>query len=177
MTRNDAARIYVACLACYNEGRLHGVWIDAEQDADAIDAERAAMQATCGHTDNDWAIHDYEGFEGYKLGEFESFANVSKLAALIEEHGPAFAKWLDNGSADLGDADLGERFSDAYRGEWDSLQCYAENLVDDLGYLSDVPDFVARYFDYEAFARDLELGGDVWTCDAEGGVYVFDNNV
>ena len=28
-------RIYVACLAAYNNGYLHGVWIDADQDADA----------------------------------------------------------------------------------------------------------------------------------------------
>ncbi|WP_426033321.1 antirestriction protein ArdA, partial [Caulobacter sp. DWP3-1-3b2] len=26
-------RIYVACLAAYNNGWLHGVWIDVEDDA------------------------------------------------------------------------------------------------------------------------------------------------
>ncbi len=29
------------------------------------------------------------------------------------------------------------------------------------------------YFDFEKFGRDMELGGDVWTADAPGGVYVF----
>jgi Antirestriction protein (ArdA) len=29
-----APRIYVACLAAYNNGRLHGEWIDADQPAD-----------------------------------------------------------------------------------------------------------------------------------------------
>lgn len=29
-------RIYVACLASYNAGKLHGVWIDCDQDADSI---------------------------------------------------------------------------------------------------------------------------------------------
>lgn len=29
-------RIYVACLAAYNNGHLHGCWIDACQDKDAV---------------------------------------------------------------------------------------------------------------------------------------------
>ncbi|WOE76360.1 antirestriction protein ArdA [Alterisphingorhabdus coralli] len=38
---------------------------------------------------------------------------------------------------------------------------YAYSLVDDCGMLSDVPDTVARYFDYDSYARDLVLGGDI----------------
>ncbi len=36
-------RIYVACLASYNSGILHGAWIDALQDASAIRNEIKAM--------------------------------------------------------------------------------------------------------------------------------------
>ena len=32
----DTPRIYVACLAAYNGGTLHGEWIDADQSADDI---------------------------------------------------------------------------------------------------------------------------------------------
>ena len=32
-------RIYVACLAAYNNGYLHGEWIDANQDTDDLHAE------------------------------------------------------------------------------------------------------------------------------------------
>ena len=32
-------RIYVACLAAYNAGYLHGAWIDANQTADQIEDE------------------------------------------------------------------------------------------------------------------------------------------
>ncbi len=38
-------RIYVACLAAYNNGYLHGAWIDADQDADEIRDEIAAICA------------------------------------------------------------------------------------------------------------------------------------
>lgn len=33
---SEEIRIYVACLAAYNNGKLHGVWIDATDDIDDI---------------------------------------------------------------------------------------------------------------------------------------------
>ena len=36
-TLTDQPRIYVACLAAYNNGYLHGAWIDADQGAQAVD--------------------------------------------------------------------------------------------------------------------------------------------
>jgi antirestriction protein len=36
MTTQTTPKIYVACLAAYNAGYLHGDWIDADQDADDI---------------------------------------------------------------------------------------------------------------------------------------------
>jgi antirestriction protein len=35
----------------------------------------------------------------------------------------------------------------------------AEIVIDECGYLEGVPENVARYFDYEAFCRDLEIKG------------------
>jgi antirestriction protein len=39
----DTPRIYVACLAAYNNGYLHGRWIDANCDADNIRADIKSM--------------------------------------------------------------------------------------------------------------------------------------
>ena len=56
-------RIYVACLAAYNNGQLHGAWIDADQSADAIHEEIRAMLASSPTPGaEEWAIHDYERF-------------------------------------------------------------------------------------------------------------------
>ena len=64
----DTPRIYVACLAAYNNGHLHGRWIDANQDPDAIQVEISAMLAASPIADaEEWAIHDYEGYEGARL--------------------------------------------------------------------------------------------------------------
>ena len=42
MENKSEPKIYVACLAAYNNGILHGRWIDANQDADTIRDEIAA---------------------------------------------------------------------------------------------------------------------------------------
>ena len=83
-------RIYVASLSDYNAGRLHGSWLDAAQDPEALLAGISEMLATSPEPiAEEWAIHDYEGFCGAALSEYEDVATVSKLALGVVEHGPA----------------------------------------------------------------------------------------
>ncbi|MDX2266075.1 MAG: antirestriction protein ArdA [Hyphomicrobiales bacterium] len=73
-------RIYVACLAAYNNGYLHGAWIDADQDAYEIRNEIAAMLARSPiENAEEYAIHDYEGFEGVTIGEYDSVESVAQM--------------------------------------------------------------------------------------------------
>jgi len=51
-------RIYVASLADYNAGRLHGRWIDADRPAEAIREQIAQMLAESkAPVAEEWAIH------------------------------------------------------------------------------------------------------------------------
>ena len=102
---------------------------------------------------------------------------MTAVARGIAEHGPAFAAWADvmEDEATLGG------FADAYLGEYDSLEAYAEHLVDDLGYnqlLDDVlPEHVRRYVQINTagLAQDMWLGGDVHVYPKDGGgVWLFD---
>ncbi|MCP5244917.1 MAG: antirestriction protein ArdA [Burkholderiales bacterium] len=85
-------RIYVADLAAYNNGKLHGVWINATDDLDDIQKQVIQMLAESpeGFAE-EYAIHDYEGFEGYALSEYEGLETAQKIACFIEERsGPHF---------------------------------------------------------------------------------------
>jgi hypothetical protein len=54
----DTPRIYLACLAAYNNGRLHGAWVDADQGADHIWNElRKMLRASPEPDAEEWAIH------------------------------------------------------------------------------------------------------------------------
>ena len=170
---SNGIRIYVADLSAYNAGILRGEWIDANQDADSIREQIAEMLAGSPEPDaEEWAIHDYEGFEGIKLSEHEDIDTVAELAQAIEEHGEPFAIWWSNESRDGAEV---ERFEEQYRGEYRSLEDWAEEFLEDTGGLSEVPDSLRNYIDFASWARDAELSGDIWSAEGGRGVYVFDN--
>lgn len=177
----DSPRIYVASLSDYNNGRLHGAWIDADQDADAIRAEIAAMLASGAPGSEEWAIHDYEGFCGIELSEYEDIERVAELAQAIAEHGGAFAAFYDNEYSRDGQdmADIIEGFEEAYSGEFDDEDAFAWDFYTDIyGDPTETDHPLAAYMGpaVEAWGRDLFLGGDYWRVDAEhGGIYVFRN--
>ena len=166
-------RIYVASLSDYNDGRLHGQWIDADQTAEALLEEISEMLAGSPMPiAEEWAIHDYEGFGKLALSEYEAVETISRLGQGIAEHGQAFAAW----AAYMGtSSEVLEGFEDAYLGEWESVEAYAESVVDDLG-LADqlervVPRGLAPYvsIDYEAMARDLEMSGELISSEKTDG--------
>jgi antirestriction protein len=160
-------RIYVACLASYNNGTLHGEWIDATQGEDGIwrDVSQMLLKSPAEYAE-EWAIHDYEGFEGINLSEYASFETVAEYAAFIEEHGKLGGKLI----AYYGDLDdARDAISDHYAGEYDSLSDYAEQLTEET---TQIPEALRYYIDYEAMARDLEIN-DVLAIEDGRSVHVF----
>lgn len=176
-------RIWIASLTDYNNGRLHGAWIDATQDPDDLEQAAWRVLATSPEPDaEEWAIHDYDGFGPLRLGEYEPFADISAVARGIAEHGPAFAAWAEivwDGGGPL-DHDVLAEFPDYYMGHHESPEAWAEEMCDDLGYTLEagavLPEAMKPYvrIDYQAFAEDMRLSGEVsFTESPEGGVWVF----
>src|SRR5215203_5268237 len=175
-------QIWVGSLADYNNGDLHGQWLDAAREPEEVHADIQAMlargpAARRGEAAGEWGIFDYEDFGSLRLGEYESIEDVARLAAGIVQHGPAFAAWAE---AIGRDHTTSEDFSEAYCGRFDSAADYAEQLVDDLEgdelLKQALPEWLQPYveIDYDSLARDMELGGDIFTAPAEdGGVYLY----
>jgi antirestriction protein len=172
-------KIYVASLSDYNVGVLHGTWIDADQEPEAMhDAITGMLQAS--PTDaraEEWAIHDFEGFNGLHLGEWEDLEHVSKVAKGIREHGVAYAHFATIVSAD---EEL-DQFEERYLGKWRDAEAYAEEVFDDLGLFDEVKKCVSENLqpyvtlDVAGFARDLVAGGDITVIEADSGVHIFSN--
>ncbi|MFD5697819.1 antirestriction protein ArdA [Streptomyces lasiicapitis] len=79
-------QIYVACLASYNHGVLHGEWIDATQDPDSIGHEiRLMLERSPVPGAEEFAIHDYDGFGGLKLGENETLEDLHAIALALDD--------------------------------------------------------------------------------------------
>lgn len=139
----DDPRIYVACLAAYNGGRLHGRWISAALGAEHIMTETLAMLAASPEPDaEEWAIHDYDSFEGAHLSEYASFETVCALAAFIAERGRLGAKVYSHFGDDLEQALAA---FDEYAGEFQSLADFAEDLTEQTG--PEIPSPFQYYID------------------------------
>lgn len=167
-------RFWAACLASYNNGILHGEWIDANQHTDHVhhDIQTMLLDSPIPGAE-EHAIHDYEQFGPIRLSEYESPETVARLGQGLAEHGEAFGHWAEavgTSSDQLAD------FDQHYLGHWDSLANYAEHLIDDLGENTDTigSTWLRPYIriDYEALGRDMGYDLHVGTA-AAGGVHLF----
>jgi len=176
---NTVPRIYVASLADYNNGILHGAWLDADGDLDDIDsAIQLILDKSPTGEAEEFAIFDFEGFEAWRPHEYESIAMVSAVAQGVVEHGPAFAHWVE--AVEAKDPESLAGFEDAYLGHWRDVDEYAEELMAAFGMNIEelVPEAYSSYvwIDFEGFARDLEASGDITTSEGDDGVYIFEGH-
>lgn len=169
----ETPRIYVADLAAYNSGFLHGTWIDATQELEEIWTDIKAMLQDSPVTDpEEWAIHDYENFGGYSVGEYENLESLQAIACFIEEHGELGGKLLEHWCGDINQAK--QSIEDHYCGQYESLADYAQELTEST---TEIPPSLQLYIDYAAIGRDMTLSGDIFTIEtSHDEVHIFWNH-
>jgi antirestriction protein len=164
-----APRIYVACLAAYNSGVLHGAWIEVEDEDAVWAAIRAMLKASPEPFAEEFAIHDYEGFGGVEVAEYASIGRVVEIAAFLRARGRLGALVLEEVGGDLEAASAA--LDDQYRGVFASLADCFQELTEET---TAIPETLRLYIDYEAMARDARLNGEVFTVEtAPDAVHVF----
>lgn len=155
-TDEDTPKIYVACLSAYNCGMLHGLWIDATQDADEIQADinwMLSWSPVCNYEAcEEWAIHDYENWQDIQLNEYEDIERISELANLLEEHGKAFAVYYQYYGSDTSLED----FQESYLGQFEDEEDFVYQMWDECGTLKKLEELgiSTYYIDWKAIARD-----------------------
>lgn len=155
------------------------VWINAEDVADAGSLSEWLEECAGLEEDElefinnqDWEVVDDDGG---LVGEFCDYSNgwgyfncdeyITALEAL-EESGME----LEAFKAGLSLGIPADKVWDAYRGDFDSDEDFAEDLWENCGYLSEMPEFARNYIDWQAVARDL-----MFDFQEEDGHY-FDRN-
>jgi len=121
----------------------------------------------------EFAIHDHEGF-GNLVGEYTGIDEVVQLAEAIEEHGDKYTGLRSYG---FDHDEAMEKLEESYQGEYESLEDWAEQFLDDTGAFSGAPDMLKTYFDFERYARDAQLSGDILEIEGKGRkIHVFWNH-
>lgn len=167
---NSNPKIYVACLAAYNEGKLHGAWINANQAVDCIDEEIRQMLAESPVPNaEEWAIHDVDDFHGCRIEEYADIASVAEMATFMGEHGKLGAVLLKYLNFEIEDAKTW--MDDHYCGLHDSEEDFARETMEEV---YSIPDYLQNYIDYKLVAQDWFLS-DYVSLEIDHQVAVFNS--
>lgn len=152
-------KIFLANLGKYNEGELVGEWVE-------LPVSQGELQEVFDHIGineeyEEYFISDYE-CDFYEVGEYENLDTLNEIAERIEELDEKESKVVKALMSELGytlDEAIDKVNSGDYRiySDCDNMTDIAYQVVEECEYLNNVPDNVARYFDYESFGRDLGI--------------------
>ena len=156
--------IFVNTWGNYNEnGADGGEWITLPMDAEELAETLAKIAEAMGDNDPEWAIHDYEWTTEIEPREISEMESIEQLNEELQEL-DGLDEWDQKEIAAAMEA-FGYTFAEAYERQQRGcfifyhgmdLEEVAEELVNEC---YDLPEFALRYFDYEAFARDLRFDG------------------
>lgn len=154
-------RGFITNLGKYNEGYLVGEWVDFPIDEDELEEvlERIGINEEYEeYFFADWEIPDLNYVE---FGEYENVDKINEIAEMLESLDESDLNKL-NAIMDTETNALDEAINsmDEYIFyENMTLKEVACELVEECYFTKDTPDIFQRYFDYEAFARDLSFDG------------------
>ena len=153
--------LFVNTWGNYNtNGADGGKWITLPMDPEELEEVLENIAQI-----QEWFINDYEYETETELGDVNEMDNIQEwnercqaafdleeweaeeVAAAIEAYGYTFQEALERQQRGC---------FIFYAGQ--DLEEVAESIADEC-YLYDAPEFLVRYFDYEAFARDLSFDG------------------
>lgn len=199
-------RAWIGCMASYNNGRLHGEWFDVSTDPDENAANiakvlRSSPYPNVTKTDPDTG-ETYATAEEYYVADYEApraltqalgeYPGAEQLAEAAEIEEAVSAKFDDEDEAaavidvmldgrKLADVDdAAEWISDHYAGKGDNLADWCQEFLEETGFFEELKGeraaTVIQYFDYESYARDMRLGGEISETRVSGSVLVFWNH-
>ena len=145
-------KAYVTNLTKYVEGQLIGKWVKFPIDEDDFMEELESIEVD---EESEWFITNYDSEKGepYEaLGEYPSIDDLNEFAELEEDE--EFNALMEVVSY--------QEAKEIYENE--SYTYYAGMTLSDVAYwiideCYDLPEIAKRYFNYDAFTRDLGFNG------------------
>jgi len=175
---DERPRVWVACLASYNSGILHGEWITVPDTVEEMQEEIDRILETSSEPFADeWAFHDSQYFGPFDFTEYEGLEMLVKKANIINQTDDirALTAW-DSSSIDFEKMDaeeIIEKFQDEFLGVYDSEEDFSCGHIQDC---HEIPDYLESYIDYSKFWRDLTYDGYYSAYAPSMKFYIFRNS-
>ena len=155
-------RIYVGTYKKYNEGNLFGKWFTLSNYDNAEAFYDDCKRLHQDEEDPELMFQDWqcpEIFDGF-IGECHLEETIFEITSLLEEMSDDDMEIIQNymylTGIPLNEQTI-EKAQERYIGYFSSETELAEYYVEETGLLQNIPDEVAMYFDYKAYARDLDF--------------------
>lgn len=165
------ARIYVGTYAKYNNGSIAGAWLDLDNYPDKDSFLTACKELHKDESDPELMFQDFEGFPKSYYAESSVPDSLWDWLALDDDDKELLEVYQDAIEEDAGI----DRARDAAMGRFNSESDWAADWLEQTGALESIPENLRYYFDYEAYARDAQINGDVVFARHGGEVWVFFN--
>lgn len=171
-TTTTSPRLYVGTYAKYNNGSIKGAWLDLEDYGDRDAFYEACKELHKDEADPELMFQDFEGFPRSLYSESNASEELFEFVALDEEDRELLTVYQEG----VDQSGTIEQAKENFCGKYDSEADWAEQFLDDTGGLEGVPAHLKNYIDFEAYARDARLGGDMTFVRHEGDLWAFHNN-
>ena len=147
---DDEPAVYVGSYYKYNGGDLYGLWVNLAS-FDSYDEFIEFCKAV--HSDEEDPELMYQDFQGFPYCWYSESGLHDTFDKILE-----FAQCDNQEAAEIYINELGhddvDGFEDAYQGEWKSEEDFAWHIYEEC-YEHEMSEFASKYFNVEAFARDL----------------------
>ena len=182
-------KLYLANLGKYNEGILKGEWVELplseteleevmvnigvahyDKEGNFVPYVIETDEKGYEYVYEEYAIHDYETDLNISISEYSSLDNLNAIAENVEKYELDYVNvLLDDGAIgmkDLIEGDIEEimqnhtfiELEPNMNEEQEVGYAYVDEIYGGPEYLS--KEILERYFDYEAFGRDILLSGE-----------------
>lgn len=151
------SKVYVGTYRKYNEGSLKGDWLDLTDYSSKEDFIEACLELHDDEQDPELMFQDWEDIPADFIGESHIDEKVWDWLELSEDEQKTVAIYMDEVDRN---APIQEAL-DCYEGEFDSEEDWAMDFWEHTGMLGEVPKYAQNYIDYEQFAKDAQMGGDM----------------
>lgn len=163
------SRVYVRTYRKYDKGWFNGKWLDLSDYDSKEDFLAAAREVHHDEINPQLMFCYWKGIPDNLIVDWDIDERVWQWLALSETEREAVSAYMEE--VDVNAAV--EEALECFEGIYDSEADWAFNFWDETGMLAEVPEFARGYIDFEQYARDARLGGDMTFTEKQGRVRAF----
>jgi len=168
----ETPRVYVGTYGKYNSGSIEGEWLELEDYSSKEEFLEACAQLHKDEHDPEFMFQDYESIPLGMISESHIDAEVWDWLDMDDEDKELLALYR----AEIDSEGTIEQARDTFEGKYKDEEDWAYEFMQSTGGLDGMPENLRTYFDYEAFARDCRLGGDIYFVEHNGETWAFNNH-